>query len=171
MDGDGDYINVSHAPEFEAANGTIMTWVKFDSLGTDQYLYSKNLLNCPGDCGHTQLQYDMPNAPDQFWGRLQNDGNGWHYNVTSDEAILSVQTDEWYHLAMTWGNGVRLYVNGIEHDVNTDTEKGIINNGIPLIIGAGNSGGLGLFGTMDEFKFYSRTFSADEIMEEYLDVE
>lgn len=172
FDGNNDYVLVPHNPQFAVAEGTVMFWMKMADL-SDNVMFSKDEDGCVpggGDCGHLTIGYNIPwFIPNKLAVRLQNDGNGVHYNVEHDPNILSIEAGNWYHVAVSFGPaGLRLYVNGVEHDANPDTQ-GMQNNSVQMWFGRYYTGAHPYSGLLDEIRFYNRALSGSEIAAHYND--
>jgi len=171
FDGNNDFVSIPHIPAYQTANGTLMFWIRMNDL-TDNTVFSKDESNCNqggGDCGHLTMGYNLTwlEEPNRFSMRLQNDGNGYWYKLASDDAILTMTTGVWYHVATTFGStGIRLYINGVEHDYNSNT-KGMQNNNLIMHLGVSYSFDDYFNGIIDEVKFYNRALDATEINNEY----
>ena len=173
FDGIDDFINITHDSSFETTDGTVMMWINMNDLDENTVL-SKDLSGCTGDCGHFTMGYNLsvfypPPCTDKFCLRLQNDGNGPHYGLYSNDTMLTMEKDMWYHVAFTFGSqGMYLYINGIEHDYN-ESVKGIDNNQLDLLIGKEYPGGTddNFNGSIDEIIFFSRQLSVQEINASY----
>jgi uncharacterized protein (DUF362 family) len=88
-----------------------------------------------------------------------------------DTDIMTLNTDQWYHIAMTWGGGSGneyvVYVDGVEKTRGTHNTIGALspsanigNSGEPTPVG-------GFFGLIDEVGIYNRVLNANEIMQIY----
>lgn len=97
-----------------------------------------------------------------FQGGVRQTGGSWAFRTVS--ANMAVNSNKWYHLVMTWSNGsLKLYVNGILKD--TVSGIGNLNTG-------GNNIQLGWAqgyantrwkGWLDEFSFYGKALTADNV--------
>jgi RHS repeat-associated protein len=112
-------------------------------------------------------------------------GNGWSANLavasrftfyivnsSSSQVSLTsnstVATNTWYHIVAVWtaGPGMRLYVNGVLDNSNTDTSTGLRRStkGLQLLISNGSSSFNGL---LDEVEISNAARSGDWIAAEY----
>lgn len=88
--------------------------------------------------------------------------NGGCSVLSSDSKFYA---DTWYHYAATFDEEMlRLYINGTLETSKSATEKMGDSTGAALTIG-----GNGFVGLMDEFKFYNRALSSDEILSAFLE--
>jgi hypothetical protein len=88
-----------------------------------------------------------------------------------DTDIMTLNTDQWYHIAMTWGGGsgneYAVYVDGVKVAGGTHNTIGALSPSANI----GNSGepvpSGGFFGLIDEVGIYNRVLDANEIMQLY----
>jgi nitrogen fixation protein FixH len=79
----------------------------------------------------------------------------------------SVQTNTWYHVAMTYDGGyLKLYVNG-NQDGSLAVSGPILVANNPFRIGSGGPGPWNFSGRVDELSLYDRALSVAEIQEIY----
>jgi len=143
-----------------ASEGTVMVWGKLAEP------YPTNRNDASYFFGHTQqgsyadrLQLYM-NTTDT----VLDLGLGDTHTRRTD--IMNLQTETWYHVALTWDSGnYVVFINGEEADSGTYTGLNTIHE-IMDIGNDGNhsSGGAEAFaGLLDEARIYNRALSTDEI--------
>lgn len=115
---------------------------------------------CPSKCETT---------PKFFKWAVASSNNTWDWENTDDEMM----DDAWNHLAFSFNKGViESYINGILIDKRTRTVTEV-KDAQPtfndLRIG-GRQGGSQFFrGSLDDFRFYSRAISSEEVQLLYSD--
>lgn len=167
FDGEDAHVNIPHSDDFSIANGTVAFWFKTPDLDHNQDL---------GRGGQGLFSKDSSGWNEgghhlTMW--LESDGGIFvrHQTSTSsqDEAVSAatgtVQENQWYHLAYSWGNeGMNLYINGNLVDSDSST-RGLAGNPEPIIFGANawvtedygsSSGNLKdkFLGQMDDIRIY-----------------
>lgn len=96
------------------------------------------------------------------------DAQGWGFNIAgggfaTGPAYYPVQ-NQWYHVALTNQSGFgKMYLNGV---LVASGSLGTQNSGQPLRLGTSGSC-VGLSGIYDDFQFYNRALSQNEINMEY----
>ena len=135
----------------DANEGTIMMWVKQDSINTaGGFLWSAGNANAEFDCY-------VSSASGGILYFRQNVVTSTNYNVS---ALIG----QWYHVACTWSvtdNYHALYVNGVLRDSGTYSAADL---GSGVYIGKTYSGVTNNHtGLIDEFALLSRAADADEI--------
>ena len=88
----------------------------------------------------------------------------------TESNIITLGTEVWYHIALTWNGGVyAVYVNGSERD--SGTYGGLTS--VPSTADIGNNGGSSkqsFHGLMGDTQVYDKSLSTTEIQELYQDV-
>ncbi|MCP3682294.1 MAG: hypothetical protein GY861_06350 [bacterium] len=173
--GGNQVVEIPYDDTLANTEGTFSFWFNLDVLGRAQPILQKDELWCTGDCGHFTVGYNIMTSqipPNKIAARLQNEGTGpfsedWYYIVMHDDSILTPVPGVWYHGAVTYGvGGLKLYINGVLHDTNDTSEKGMENNNIPLKIGRTYSGAM-FDGRIDEVTQWSRQLNQAEIADLY----
>lgn len=150
-----DFVRVYNAPEVNVDQQfTIALWASGTNFGDYRTLLSKT------DSGAYALtvENDKPNS----WIHIAGD----YLQVAGKTQI---EKDKWYHYALTFdGNNALVYLDGIQE--GKGSKKGSVTIcGADFMIGAEPSGQAvdpsypAWHGILDEFYFYNRTLSGDEI--------
>ena len=163
FDGNNDYVEVPHSDKFYIDNGTIEFW--FMARDTDYtVLITKNLI------GH----YDDIGIGIETDGRLKVDYD--KYDISPSYQLFSnepIKTDRWYYIALTWGNGMGLYIDGVLEDSN-DVQSRLRAGTAPILIGGADenytTNPTHFNGIIDEVRIYNRTLSAEEIQAHYNEI-
>lgn len=89
----------------------------------------------------------------------------WNETCSVLTSSSSFYADTWYHYAATFDEQkLRLYINGNLEVAKPATNSMGASTGTPLTLG-----GNGFEGLLDEFKFYNRALSGDEILSSFLE--
>ena len=122
---------------------------------------------------------------DAIVGKWQNDHDGYALYTGSSathalvqvgvgaqkwqlEGSITINDGNWHHIIGTYdGITLKLYVDSVLDDSNTDYSGSIDTNAEPVRIGARNVGNDKFTGTIDEVAIYNRSLSADEISQIY----
>jgi hypothetical protein len=151
LDGSDDGIVITQAPAINAGNNiSFCIWLKGGVQGTN---YRRIFSKSTGTAGfELQVQTAGPNVG------LRIDTSAAANQVKTINTVLD---DEWHHYAFTLSNGlVKIYLDG-QVALNTAYNHGNgFSNTTDLKIGYG---GAYFQGQIDEFRFYSRVLSAEEI--------
>jgi hypothetical protein len=166
LEGGGERVEIP-TTSMTAAKGTISMWICAEGDQTLQR--DKMLFGCNSDADNRIQLY----IGDDKYTRLTL-GLGELYEIR--ENIMTLNTDTWYHVALSWsqtnspspGNGdYAVYVNCCK--VIEDTYESI--NTLPSAAHIGNSGdsvpSRGFLGLIDEVRIYDRALSEFEIMQLY----
>ena len=158
--GGDQYVQIPDAPALNPTNGlTLEAWVF--------------VANYPGSDGIGVAGKDVPWGQRQYLLGLNPVGNRWSFRpyvgvpggVAFFNGTLPVQTNTWYHAAMTYdGSQLRLYVNGVP-DGSLPITGPLVRTSGPLFIGY--YGPYSLRGGVDEVGLYSRALDASEIQAIY----
>ena len=158
--GVNDYVQIPTS-SISLGQGTMSIWGYTSSFtGTEQYLF-----------GHTS-------NPSGFVNRIQlytDDGAGgldlgFGNNHALEEGIVTLNTDEWFHIVLTWnGTTCSVYVNGtLEH---TESYNGFTNLETYLDIGndgrANGARNEGWDGDLDHARLSDQIFAVEWIQTEY----
>jgi hypothetical protein len=164
FDGTNDYIDCGKASSLSLENFTITAWINLRALSTENLVARK------------------AEAPYKGWGffiygttypRLAFDyhyGDGTSNTHTALMANTNLQTNNWYHVAITVinGNSIRFYLNGALDGERTLTQRFIYPDK-SLLIGKSESGYHGGYtnGIIDEVRIYNYVLNAGEILAQY----
>jgi hypothetical protein len=141
-----------------AASGTIALWGYLSSTQPSQTRYFFGHTTQPSYNNRIQFYMD---------GGTMDLDLGLGSSHSTSTGIMTLETEIWYHLALTWDNGSYVvYVNG--EDVASGTYTGLAaihdfawigNDGNPVSEGTEGFGGL-----LDEVRLYNRALSGVEIL-------
>jgi hypothetical protein len=163
FNGVNQYVTIPNAPELNPTNAiTLEAWinwasfggsgavdfiVKDDPFGTDrQYMFGMVLIS-----GHWFLRPAV----------------GVPSGLTYFNGSVALQTNTWYHVAMTYdGATLKQYINGVQ-DGSLAVTGAILPTSNPLIIGGEASGPWDFAGKMDEVSLYNRALNVAEIQAIY----
>jgi len=137
---------------------TMESWVKIDS--SNSMPWNGLLINKSNNTGYVMFM-DSNDRP----GFVFHTPNGYLLVMGSD--IL--QPNQWYHIAMTYNNGIgEIWVNGVKVGNGSITPGNILPSVQNLWIGAGQTSPTGSFiGTLDELIIYGRALTGAEIIQRY----
>ena len=143
-------------------DSTIEGWIYFDSRDAGDQLWEGNYVG---------LAWDDPNQSTDGLGVRVHDGTAWR-SASADPGDTS--NGVWYHVAGTWASvagEVKLYIDGVLKDTDSDYDGTLGSNSQPMAIGASRTGTLhGIDGIMDEWRYSSTAKSAHWIAFEYANV-
>ena len=155
FDGHDDYFNPDLPSFVGQSEMTIEAWIKPESVSGTHYIFIKN--------GPIYFRLENDKLVLTIYNGTAGAGHTGSYNI---------EANKWYHVAGTYdGSYVRLYVNGVSDGSSPQTGS-MQGNGCAQI-GRSNNGGCDggdssyFNGTIDEFRIWNRTLSADEIRELY----
>ena len=156
--------DISHHPDYELEEGTVSLSFKMNDE-TKNWIFTKDEHSCSGDCGHLSMAYGESFINGNGFGvRLQSDSGNGDVKLTPKSGF-SVEKDEWYDVAVTFGDeGTKLYINGTLHDTDSST-KGIENNQLPIILGHryDEEPNRGLDGEIQNLMMYDQQLDDQEI--------
>ncbi|MDB4351482.1 LamG domain-containing protein [Candidatus Pelagibacter sp.] len=165
FDGTGDYIKTSALPStfVDDAQHSFSTWFKLDTTTGSQTLFT---------IGDADGDNQLPHVVVQD-GTLRYD----FYNNSRTLLDLSLVSNQWYHLAITFsgGNhnsGTKFYINGM-YDANVNSGGNNPNANLdiqassPLTIGGRHNGTQLVAGSIANFRLYSKALNADQVKELY----
>ncbi len=119
FDGGDDYVSLGTPASFETNHLTVETWIKSDVTDGWQHIVSKR---SDGESATTYFQWSLQTDDNSDTYQFGVNVGGTDYWTDSG---VSVTTD-WTHLAGTYdGQTVKIYVNGILMDDNTDPSGNI----------------------------------------------
>ena len=158
---------LSHADssdfKFGETNFTWSFWVKFDSIGTYQYMISKYAWTGYGE----------------YLFRIHNPSNEPQWQIVISESIKratwdsAVAADTWYHMVGYYDTDndlVAITLNANTTPVETTGVTGAVDDkSMAIAFGAPNDGNAGgaVAGIMDEIALHSKVLSTDEITDLY----
>lgn len=174
FDGTNDYVEMPHARQMLADEGTITFWVKANDLSGAKGLFSKDSSGFDTG-GHLTIRLINNNVV----VRLQSTSAS--YTLTSSPFTAN----KWCQVAFTWGsNGMILYLNGVEDAADPSYTGGLgassggTGNFEPIVVGANSwaSGNLVATplqdyhdGAIDDLHFFARQLCPEEIFNGYID--
>ncbi len=132
-----------------ASDFTLETWVKFDSISTDQHLLYKQHSSSP------YFSYFLYVMGDHQPALLWNNNSSQQTTLTLSTAV---DTGHWYYLvAVKDAGSLRIYLrgNGAQGSNSTSVTGATYDANTTLNIGGQWSGGTGLDGLMDEVRISS----------------
>ncbi|GEC73741.1 Por secretion system C-terminal sorting domain-containing protein [Flavobacterium flevense] len=152
FDGVDDNINFKNKFSLNSGNFSMEAWVKSNAANENtQTILSKHL---------------SPTATDGYDLRITNNIVSFHWNNNSIAATHSIDTDRWYHIAVTFdGSNYNLYIDGILEQTTSGTNPAI--NNVDFIIGAMSQNTdvpYNYFnGWIDELRIWDTPLSEDQI--------
>jgi hypothetical protein len=155
FNGSSHYIAVANTSTLQLTSAmSISAWIKGDTWTTSTTV---NSILRKGDANPNNYQLAVAN------GRLEalldgNDDGGYKGNT-------SLQTGQWYHVAMTWdGAYVRLYVNGVLDNTPAARTAPIGSDSRQLYLG-GRLGATDFFdGILDDVRLYNYPLGSSEVL-------
>ena len=167
LDGSGDYVNI---PRFsgvhDEGNFTISAWVYPTNLGYDSDVQDAAIFGTEGDDADTVLFWYNVNgastANRTFTFNIGSMNIGLNHLDGPDGLALQ---DRWQHLvAVTNGQGRKIYHNGllIADSIGSDNLVTIEGNNVRIGAWSG-SNDMDFEGSLDEVRFYKRSFSAADV--------
>ncbi len=152
FDGNNDAVEINTAT-LNISNGTVALWVNPRGFSKSKhYLF-----------GH--LTQPANNRIQLFCNASGTLGVGLGNNASTNTNIQTLNTQEWYHIALTWSNtSYAVFVDGQQKA--SGTFSGISAKQTYADIGnSGNRSQLSeaFYGRIDEVRLYNRAISADEV--------
>lgn len=150
--GSSQFFSRANGTYYDGTSGTINCWVNYETLTSVLTIFD----NTVGGGGGTK-GLDIRIEEDQSISFYFGDGN----NECDGATALSAAT--WYMVTCTWDtSGKQVFINGVLDGVNTTDET--LTAGAATIY-VGNRGGIAenFDGLIDEFGFWSRVLTSDEI--------
>jgi hypothetical protein len=156
LDGQDDRIEVADRPAFHFTNRmTISAWVKPTDTTEGRTFVQKCDFNSPVSCafflGITEGQY-------VFFVRYS------HYGIAM--AYAPITPGAWEHVAGVFEDGtLRIYVNGVLHDTNSNLQGSLISSPEPILMGTGSEAPYwGHYeGGLDDVRLYDAALSGSQI--------
>lgn len=152
FDGVDDNINFKNKFDLNSGNFSIEAWMKSNATnGNTQIILSKHL---------------SPTATNGYDLRLVNNLISFYWNNNSITATHSIDTDRWYHIAVTFdGTNYKLYIDGILEKTTSGVNP--TSNNVDFIMGAMSQNTdvpYNYFnGWMDEIRIWNVALSVDQI--------
>jgi hypothetical protein len=161
FDGGDDYVLISNNGfgTFNNQKWTVEAWIYIDILTQDEVIFSYDYTT------HLQPYYSTHLRVINSGGVILAWNNGVIFKaiVSPDNTIL---INRWYHIVGTYESGnQRIYINGQLNTSGNSTDTITFYNQ-PVWVGKANYGGY-LDGNMSLIKYYNRTLSAQEILQNY----
>jgi RHS repeat-associated protein len=155
FDGTDDYVSIADASPLDlAGTGTVMAWVKLDTLNRWHGLVAKGAANSPTAHNYA-LEIDSNNKA------LCEISNGSTSATVTSAATLAA--NQYYHLTCVWdGSNLRVYVGGSS---NASVTQGVTPAGNSSALYLGQYGGNSDLtdGVIDEVRIYNRALNQTEI--------
>lgn len=152
FDGIDDNINFKNNFNLNSGNFSIEVWVKSNAYnGTTQTILSKHL---------------TPSSTDGYDLRIVNNLISFNYNNNSITATHAIDTNRWYHIAITFdGTNYKLYIDGIVDQTASGTNPTL--NSIDYILGAMSQNTSTPYnyynGYADELRIWNVSLTVDQI--------
>ena len=123
FDGVNDFVEVSHRGKYEVKQGSIAFWMRPEKVTTRSGVISKAAVGF-GSGGHLEIFIDAS----RLRARIAST-SAW-FTVRS----ATLEPNRWYHVVLTFGNDMHLYIDGELAD-SRDFDDGIDKNKEPFAIG------------------------------------
>lgn len=152
FDGVDDHINFKNKFNLESGNFSIEAWVKSNAVnGNAQTILSKHL---------------SPTATNGYDLRIVNNLVSFYWNNNAITATHSIDTDRWYHIALTFdGTTYTLYIDGIVEKTTSGINP--TSNSVDFILGAMSQNTDTPYnyfnGWMDELRIWNVALTEDQI--------
>ena len=152
FDGVDDNINFKNKFSLDSGNFSIEAWIKSNATnGNTQTVLSKHL---------------SPTATNGYDLRLVSNLVSFNWNNNSITATHSIDTDRWYHIAVTFdGTNYNLYIDGILEKTTTGVNP--TSNSVDFILGAMSQNTNTPYnyfnGWMDELRIWNVSLTVDQI--------
>lgn len=154
QDGTDDYVSTADAASLDLVSaGTVMAWVRLDTVGIAQVIVSKGANSAASQ--NYALMVQSTNRP-----RCEI-GDGSSINAVNPTATLSAGT--WYHLACVWdGSTHKLYLDGGSPASGSQTITPA-GNSAALAVGKYGGNSRYLDGRIDDVRIYNTALSQTEV--------
>ncbi len=152
FDGIDDTINFKNNFGLSSGNFSLEAWVKSNATNSNtQTIISKRL---------------SPSSSDGYDLRLVNNSISFHWNNNSITATHTIDTNRWYHIAVTFdGTNYNLYIDGIAEKTTSGINPA--SNNVDFILGAMSQNTTipnNYFnGWMDEVRIWNVSMTIDQI--------
>jgi hypothetical protein len=162
FDGSDDTITISNQSAFHSTNSfTYELWVRKDNTGEDLIL----------KLGSHPTYYLLYNDGVGYWFNDYASGNGGSTRRETRTGSVSDTIGKWTHVCLVHDPSAapKIYVNGVYMSSMNRSASGGTSGSKDLILGAKHTpGGWSNWdGDIGQVRFYSRTLSADEVMQNY----
>ncbi|MEN8227957.1 MAG: LamG-like jellyroll fold domain-containing protein [Bacteroidota bacterium] len=171
----GGNIEIPYSTILNPGMISMSWWIKMEERTNNDYMISLNRWNCykvnlqEADKVFFTTKVEDPDTPGSF---IYND---------RDHAGDGLLADTWYHLAVSFGGGhMKFYIDGVLVkdwddvpssnivDISADPVNLILGQEKPTSVYVDETGDGGFFkGTMDDFRFYNRVLTDDEVIALY----
>lgn len=114
---------IAHNAAFELSEGVIAFWVRWDTmpiLGNQMAAISKEL---PSIRSSACFAVTLESGGDLVVILDDQDENGGRLEVDNNEGVISI--GQWHHIAVTWGDKLRLFVDGVNVAENNRIKVGL----------------------------------------------
>jgi hypothetical protein len=153
-----DYVDMGDVLDFPSpADFTIAAWINPTTIDTSD---QRTIVSKWAGSGSNERTFRFEIEKDRTMVVLL----AAKENVVKGNTVL--QTGNWYHVALTVSqsdNTVRLYVNGIEEDANTNFTTSLGNSSQPLHIGNRSDNSQFYNGLIDDVRIYDSALSSGEV--------
>ena len=152
FNGTNSYIDLSIPNATQATIDSIFTWVKFNSVGTNQAI--TNLGDSTSDNGSLKLRLDGSTNTIRLIAINTSKSSESIYSTTV------ITTDTWYNVGAVWtGSSWKLYINGTNEATTSSTTSRVASVGDTVYLGqiyrSGFTNQQPLDGFIDEVRFYT----------------
>jgi len=164
LDGSSEYASRTDdgGLDFGASDSfTLEAWFKAGGAMADSRLLAKQDNVGEGDPGY-QIVIDSDVIKATVVGGTGDE------QVTSNSGT-DINDSAWHHIAVVRDNGntIKLYLDSVEKDSDTDTITNSLGNSRDFTIGSEQGGSQYFNGLIDSVRIYNRALSADEIRAHY----
>ena len=158
-----DHVHIPYAADLYPENYTISLWVNSTSTdASEQFLFGKNDVS-----GVLDIALFIESDNKVWCG--QGVSFGTYTAAVSTTTIAN--TGVWHHIACSYnGTDYLIYIDGVQEDTQIATRP--VDNGCDYQIGSvgfncndGNNDGLRFNGQIDQFQYFNRSLSIDQIQD------
>ena len=174
FDGTSSFVNINDDDTLDATTFSIELWVKRTSANgaRERFIMKKRIDGYADRYTHYALWFGNGLLAGEKQDEMVADcGNGTSYSRQPTGVIID--DTNWHHIVYTYDNSTKnwnTYKDGNFVKSGTHSVTGAPNNG-PLILGkhvdAGANSNFYYNGTIDEFRFYNKILSANEVLINY----
>jgi len=165
FDGSNDEIELGVEQSDMTGAGTIMGWVKYDSLNGDAG--TQFAVKRAGDCitSVTFGEVAIGNFGGKFFGQVYDGSNG-----NPIDSGVSITLDTWFHVAHSFSaTDIKIYVDGVlENTVSGATPRSLPDN---FSIGRLTEESNFTDGTIDDVRFYDTQLTDSQVSDIYNNTE
>lgn len=163
FNGTSDYITISNESNFDFGEGqsiTVTGWFNRRNLASQHALFGKSE---GSQKGIYMFLYD--NTTNLAYCEVR-DPNG---DTCSLFPPIGVPVNTWAYFAFVWSidHTLTLYINGVQKGQSSCPSVSGASTTASLILGARTASQYRFDGSLDDFRFYNRALSSDEILELY----